>query len=277
MQAGIEAAGDRPVRLLEHLWPHLAPLEYFDDGVQNTHFCNVDAVVFYGLEGRLPLIFQAFATYRTAVYVDLGYWGRRQGGRWAGYHKVCVNARHPSAYYRKPQHDRARINQFRGLLADPWREDGRHILLAGMGDKGALAEGFAPEQWEREAIDQIRAVTERPILYRPKPSWKKARPISGTMYSDPKEKVVEDELANCWAVVTHHSNVAIDGLVAGIPAFCWGGVAAEFSSQRLASIERPLYPDGRDAWMADIAYTQWSVAEMASGACWRHLRTEGLV
>jgi hypothetical protein len=236
-------------------------------------------VVFYGLEGNVPLIFRSFATdrERRAIYVDLGYWGRREGGRFTGYHKVVVNGRHPTAYFRRPQHGRARIAHFRDLLASPWTGYGSHILLAGMGDKGALAEGFQPEEWERQAIDIIRAHTDRRIVYRAKPSWKKAKAIAGCEFVDSKARPVELDLANCWAVVTHHSNVAVDGLVAGIPAFCWAGVAAPFSCQKLERIEHPEYPDGRDAWMADIAYTQWTPDEMASGACWAHLRAEGLV
>jgi hypothetical protein len=236
-------------------------------------------VVFYGLEGNMPLIFRTFATdpEHRAIYVDLGYWGRREGGRFTGYHKVAVNSRHPTAYFRKPQHDRKRISHFPDLLASPWQTTGHHILLAGMGDKGALAEGYQPEQWERQAIDIIRGATERPIVYRPKPSWKKAQPIPGCQTVDSKTRPVELDLANAWAVVTHHSNVAVDGLVAGIPAFCTAGLAAPMSSQKLDRIERPEYPDGRDAWMADIAYTQWTPEEMASGLCWAHLRWEGLV
>lgn len=271
MARGIRACGDVP----ESLWEHEYPNCFTDRILQGK---MPDIAVFYGLEGQLPLIFSDYvASGRWAVYVDLGYWGRREGGRWSGYHKVVVNARHPSAYFRAPQHDRKRISRFRGLLAQPWTESGNHILLAGMGDKGALAEGFAPEEWERGAIERIRKVTDRPILYRPKPSWKTARPIPGTLWSDPQQRVIEQELQNCWAVVTHHSNVAVDALVAGIPTFCWDGVAAGLSSQSFDEIERPLFPDGRDAWMADLAYTQWSVEEIAAGACWSHLRSEGLI
>lgn len=271
MIAGIVASGDQPEVYWEHEYPH-ALERLGPDGLPPI-------ALFYGLEGQLPLIFRDYAmkANRWAVYVDLGYWGRREGGRWTGFHKVVVNARHPTAYFRKPQHDRQRINHFAGLLAQPWTLTGHHVLLAGMGDKGALAEGFKPEEWERKAIREIQAVTDRPILYRPKPSWKRAQPIPGTLYSDPAQRLVEQELENCWAVVTHHSNVAVDALVAGVPAFCWGGVAMELASQRLEQIERPGYPDRRDAWMADLAYTQWTPAEMASGACWRHLRSEGLV
>lgn len=265
---GLRDSGVRVVRIFEDEWQS-----------PQTSLTDCDYVVLYGLEGNMPLIFREFATNpdRRAIYVDLGYWGRREGGRFTGYHKVVVNARHPTAYFRSPQHGRARINRFRDLLALPWRVNGFHILLAGMGDKGALAEGFQPNQWEIQALDILRAHTDRPIIYRPKPSWKTASPLPGCVMSPSPVRPVEQDLGGAWAIVTHHSNVAVDALVAGIPTFCWGGVAAPLSCQKLEMIERPLYPDGRDAWMADLAYTQWTPEEMANGSCWAHLRADGLV
>jgi hypothetical protein len=260
MAEGIAAAGDVPVLAYEH--------EFAGQPV-------ADAAVFYGLEGRLPHVFAAYKGIGRAVYVDLGYWDRRRGGRFAGFHKIAVNARHPTAYFRRPAHPPDRLRAVAAPIK-PWRRNGRHVLVAGMGDKGARAEGYATEAWERWAIGELQRYTARPIVYRPKPSWKKARPIAGTIYS-PRTREVADELRDCWAVVTHHSNVAVDAIMAGVPAFCWEGVAACMSGQELAGIESPPMPDGREQWAADIAYTQWSVEEMRTGAAWRHLRQEGLL
>lgn len=264
MAEGIARSGDFPAILVEN--------DY-----ESRHLVEFDCAVFYGLEGKTPALFRDFAARSAAVYVDLGYWGRREGGRWAGYHKVSVNARHPNAYFRAVAHPPDRLKRFH---VEPKRlrtgTTGQHILLAGMGDKGARAEGFEPEVWERWAITELRKHTSRPIIYRPKPSWKTAKPIAGTIYSG-KDREVGQDLQNCWAVVTHHSNVAVDALVAGIPVFCWGGVALEMGLQDLALIEAPAYPADVLQWMADLAYTQWSIGEMKVGLPWRHLRKEGLV
>lgn len=261
LAAGIRAAGDVPVIR--------DPDTYAG---ADTRVC-----AFYGLESQLPRIFQDYKSTpgARAVYVDLGYWGRRQGGRWTGFHKLVVNARHPTAYFQRERHPGDRAAAL-GVAPAPWRSDGDAILLAGMGDKGAGAEGFLPEAWERETIAQLRRYTKRRIIYRPKPSWKKAKPIEGVGFS-PRTEDVERVLARAWAVVTHHSNVAVDGLVAGVPAFSYGGVAEPLALRDLSRIEDPLRPDGREQWIADLAYTQWSVAEIASGAPWRHLRREGLL
>jgi hypothetical protein len=262
MVRGIRRAGDS----VAHLWEH----DYTEP--------VADVAVFYGLEGRLPRVFRDYRRAGLrAVYIDLGYWGRRAGGRWSGFHKICVNSRHPTEYFQSRRHDdsRARVH---ALTLAPWRADGRHILLAGMGDKAARVEGMPTEAWERDAIRSLKRYTSRPILYRPKPSWKTARPIRdlGVEYSSPKDDVSR-ALANAWAVVTHHSNVAVDGLIAGIPAFCWEGVAAGLAGRELADIESPLFAEGREQWVNDVSWCQWSVAEMADGLPWRHLQNEGLV
>lgn len=235
-----------------------------------------DAAVFYGLRGNCR---QAFMDYRRvgkkAIYIDLGYWERTQGGKMYGYHKVAVNGRHPTAYFQKRPKPHNRFKAL-GVPIKPYKKTGKHILIAGMGAKAASVEGFAPNQWEEAAVREIRKHTDRPILYRPKPSWRSALPITGTDYSYQTHSL-EQALDDCWAVVSHHSNVCVDALLEGIPAFCWHGVASVMGLQDLSKIETPLYPDNREQWAADIAWTQWKPEEMRGGHCWRYLKDEGII
>ena len=257
MYAGIRAAGDRPRLFME----------------ADYRVPEHDLAVFYGYTQILRRVMADYIKAgRKAVYIDLGYWDR-EGMR--GHHKIVVNARHPTAYFdRKPQ-DGYRAGKL-GVKAEPWRKADGHILLAGMGEKAAEAEGQKVEKFEYWAIAEIRKITDREIVYRPKPSWIQARKIAGTIHS-PKAQPLAEVLANCHAVVTHHSNVAVEGLCAGVPAFCWGGVAAGLSSQDLSDIERPYYPEGRSNWINAISYTQWNIDEMTRGLPWRHLKSEGLI
>lgn len=262
MLAGIQAVGDH-VRLM--------PEAQYDQP-------DADVAVFYGLSGKLRNVFHDYpAAGKIAVYADLGYWGRRAGsgiGRFRGYHKLAINSRHPTAYFRKFKHDCSRTTKF-GLQIMPWRK-GTNVLIASMGAKAAHAEGFAPEAWERKAIDALKKVTDRPVIYRPKPSCPHAAPINGVGYSPPNQPLA-DVLQNCHAVVTHHSNVAVDSLLAGVPTFCWEGVAAPMSRQDLSEIESPLYPEDRQQWLNDVTWTQFCVDEMQNGMAWRHLKNEGLL
>jgi len=82
---------------------------------------------------------------------------------------------------------------------------------------------------------------------------------------------------DCHAIVTHHSNVAIDGLFAGVPGFCFDGAAKCMTLQDLSQIEKPIRPPGRLQWLANVAWCQWDINEIRSGAMWRFLGSEGLI
>lgn len=265
MVAGIRAVGDACDVVDEADYP-----------VRPDH----EVAVFYGLGGRLRRIFQQYREAGlTAVYIDLGWWMRKEPTFYSGYHKFAINSRHPTAYFQKVKHHRDRFDVF-GLGVQPRDRLGDAILLAGMGDKAATVEGFVVEEWERKAIARIREFTDREIIYRPKPSWKSAAPIEGTTFSHP-DQPLDEVLVRARAVVTHHSNVAVDAQVIGIPTYSEDGVASvrEIGVPLLERIETwgvaPVAE--RRQWLRDIAYQQWNVEEMTQGLPWRYLRTEGLV
>lgn len=239
---------------------------------------EADVAVFYGLAGRLG---KALSDYpragRKLLFADLGYWGRKDRGRFAGYHKLSVNSRHPTAYFQAVRHDSKRADEL-GLTLAPWRKGGRQIVITGMGPKGAGAEGYAPLQWEKETAALIRQHSARPILYRAKPNWLNAPPLPGIASASPGHDL-SHSLSDAHCVVAHHSNAAVEGLVMGVPAFVVEGVALSLGLDDFSRIETPRQPsdDERRQWMNDLAYTQWNLDEMRSGAAWRHFRDEGLI
>lgn len=234
-----------------------------------------DAAIFYGLAGGCSRILSDYRdTGRHAIYIDLGYWGRRKLSRWDGYHKLALNGRHPTSYFQARPHGPERFREFRIEIA-PWRKAGRHILLIGMSAKAAGAEGLPAELWERQTVAQLRELTDRPIVYRPKPNWPDARPIAGTVFGN--EGSLAQALVDCHAVLAHHSNAAVDALLAGVPCICPEGVASVLSGHKLEQIEEPPTPEGREQWAWDLAWTQWSVDEIGRGRAYRYLLDEGLL
>lgn len=237
---------------------------------------EAEIAVFYGFDANLRRVFKDYrAAGRTVIYVDLGYWGRKDNGKLSGYHKVVVNGRHPTAYFQSTRHpfDRAeRLN----LTIQPWRRGGEHIMVAGMSAKCAEVEGFRPSEWESLTIEALRKRTDRQIIYRPKPSWAEASRLQGAKF-EPEHDALPRLLENCHCVVTHHSNVAIDGILAGVPAFTTAGAAGALALSDLDMIESPIRPEGREQFIADLAYTQWTTAEMRTGHVWWHLKNEGLI
>lgn len=261
MAAGIRRMGDVPIIIDSRLYR------------RRQH----RIALFYGMEGPLKFALRhQKEDGGAAIYVDLGYWGRTQGGKLAGYHKVVVDARHPTAYFQARKHDDSRAKELQ-LNVEPWRGEGKHILLAGMSAKAAMAEGFPASAWERQAIRLLKTVTDRPIVYRPKPNWRGARPLAGSFFSPKGEEPIDRALADCHAVVTHHSNVSVDALVAGVPVFVVEGVAEPLAGKQLEKIEAPLRPEGREQWMCDVTFCQWKILEMKMGLPWKHLKDEGLI
>lgn len=233
-----------------------------------------DVAVFYGLAGGLRKVLEDYrAKGKKAVYIDLGYWNRRSRTRWDGFHKISVNDRHPTAYFQSTDQPMDRLRA-QNIRIESWRENRSAIVVAGMSAKAATASGFVPHAWERATIADLRKHTDRPIIYRPKPNWLGALPIAGSTMM--KTESLPSILGQAYCVVAHHSNVAVDALLAGIPCVCDEGVASVLATP-IDQIDAPIYPDGREQWAANVAYCQWSLDEMRKGAPWSHLLRHGLV
>lgn len=234
-----------------------------------------DVAVFYGYTEPLR---QIMADYREAgrsvVYLDMAYWGRRWNGHKLGFHKVSVNGRHPTKYFQAVKHKHDRVRQF-GLHIRP-PSAGKKIMLAGMSTKAAAAENVAG--WDDRAARSLIKM-RAPLVYRPKPrsACKVYKTIHGAEMSDPR-RPIEKSLAQIGGVVTHHSNVAVDALLCGIPIYCEDGVAHGYSVPTMRDILGATLPDfNRAQFAADLAYCQWLPEEMGSGLTWRHLKDEGLI
>lgn len=146
-----------------------------------------------------------------------------------------------------------------GVTLAPWREKGSHILVCpsrGIGPNGVAM----PLGWEKEVLRELRAKTARPIRVRPHPCDKPAR-VS-----------LAEDLQDCHAAVVWNSAAGIHALVAGVPVIYqapkW--VAGEAASRAIGAIEAPPMPERVPAFER-LAWAQWSIAEIESGAPFRYL------
>lgn len=261
MERGIRAAGFRT---------RMTP------STQHRNADMGDFAVFYGLADGLDRVLRAYrASGRRAVYMDLGWWDRRKRNRYDGNHKLAVNDRHPTPFLGGMRRSPERFESL-GLTIEPWQDPTRgHIVIAGMSAKGARAEGYESQQWERSAVRRLRQFTDRRIVYRPKPNWDGASPIEGTKFE--RKVPLAESLRGAWAVVTHHSNVGVDAILAGIPVFTDEGVATLMGHTDLAKIESPRRPANREQFLWNLAHWQYDVEEMRRGDAWRFLVEEGIV
>jgi hypothetical protein len=208
-----------------------------------------------------------FSAYRDAgnqfVYWDMGYWDRRPPeNKKDGYHRLAVNGWDTAdTMLRCMPGDRfARAN----IQLKPWGSKGRMIVLAGMSGKAAGTHGFKLGQWERTTFAQLQTVTDRPIYIRAKPTGDQA-----------KIEPIADLLSRCHMLITHHSNAAMDALIAGIPFHARKGVGKILAPQSapLPIEDYPAISDNeRLQLMQDIAYAQWRPSEMRTGEAWEHIK-----
>lgn len=256
----------------------------FDPTIEPKNPMDYDIIAFYGMSPGPPasvnshvdLFYQARALGKPVVVVDYGYLGNREwktGGRL----KVSVNHWHPQNYIQKFVHPSDRFDELK-LQVKPMRRGGSHILLAGIGPKSAPLYKFKHQEWDRLAVRELKKYTTRKIIYRAKPNHaEKYERIPGTVWANPSTPLSQ-LLEDAWAVVTHHSNVSVDGVLHGVPCFVNDGVALHAGFKDLALINEPkiLSHKAQIQFLYDVAYTQWSIAEITDGKCWKHFIKEEL-
>jgi hypothetical protein len=217
----------------------------------------------YGYEEQLALTFEGAGA--TVIVAENGYLGHHEDA----YAKPYTSAGDQLYALALGHHNGAgqwwigAPGRWReqGIEVQPWRCAGEHVLV--LPQRGIGPEGIGmPSAWIDKTCQRLRKVTERSIRVRSHP---------GNL---PATKPLLDDLRDAWAVVTWGSGAAIKALVAGVPAFAdfkrWiGRPGARFD---LEQIEMPLRHDGARELMLDrLAWAQWTVSEIATGAPFRKL------
>lgn len=195
------------------------------------------------------ILAQARAQHLYFFYIDHAYFSRGHGRAY----RITRNGYEAGPVRRCPD-DRLRAH---GVEMAPWRTGGRDIILCPPTEYFMRAHGCA--DWLDSTIEQLRSLTDRPIIVREKPK--------------PGEQAVPlpKALESAHALVTHSSNVAIEAAYLGTPVFVSpASAAAPIGRTTLNDIEAPLYPD-REAWLAHLAYNQFSFDEIRDGSAWRML------
>lgn len=237
-------------------------------------FAGYDAVAMMGVKS-----IDTFKRCRSegvqTIMLDKGYVQPRamMVKTWWNEWRISVNAQHSTEFVRAAKCDSARL---RGLKLAPWRE-GANILIAGSSEKYHRFHGLPhPTEYARWIVAELKLRTDRPIIYRPKPSWKDAEPVSGARFNDSKTFMI-DALRDVHCVVSHGSNACVDAIMNGVPCIVLGdGVASPISSHSLDDIEKPYRApfDVRRQWLQNITYCNWTPNEMADGHAWPWIRNQ---
>lgn len=264
---GVNACGDDGVVLADKDYKGITP--------------NLDVAVIMGISRAAKEYFHKYIDAgKHVIYIDKGFTRHtddKYGNRLPKYYRTSVDAFQATGYFMKQ--DRP-SDRWKALILElePWRKAGDHVIVAGGSEKYSFwheHEGGATG-WAWATIDEVRKYTRRPIIYRPKPSWAEAVPISGTRFSRPPVGL-RQELENCWALITFGSNAAVTAVCLGVPVFVLGdGIAKPMGLSDLSKIEEPYYPPDKERrkWANCLAYAQFSLDEMRDGIAWEILKEE---
>lgn len=197
--------------------------------------------------GSLEVLQQVLERREPYVFFDRAYFG---GGYGTDRLRVVPNAY--QHHWLGERRDPGRLNSAFGVRLQPWQGDGRHIMV--VPPSAAVVRLFGLGRWEEQMLARLRACTKRPVMVSRK---------------DDRDQVpLERRLAECHCVVTWTSNVAVDAILAGVPAFVSAHSAARPVAGLLgdleAQLERPPRPE-RLGWAAALAWGQFGLAEIKSG------------
>jgi hypothetical protein len=208
-----------------------------------------------------------------------GYWLRYSfDGVFPNTGEYCDSAPDPQRWIN--------IQKELGVTLKPWRTQGDHILMCLQRDGGWSMAGWDVVDWALRTIQILRRHTRRPIRIRAHPGDKRARKYSdrliklctgrqlGPVSLSTPGSSLENDFANCWAVVNHNSSPAVAAAIEGIPVFVTDAdrsQARDVANRDLAKIENPNMPD-RLPWVQRISQFHWSHQEIQDGTAWRHMR-----
>lgn len=209
-------------------------------------------VALFGSPLAWPLLRAAKTEGRDWYYADHGYFGR------GTYFRVTKNAYQHDGRGRRPAD---RFQRF-GLSIRSWQRHGSHIVVCPNSKVYCALHGFDVDAWVTSVTADLRQVTDREIRVR----WK----------TDEPKRPLATDLLGAWAVVVFSSAAAIHGLIHGVPCVTLAAFAATWrmGRQSVADVERPVYPEDRQAFVAALAYEQWTLEELRRGMAWTRFQGE---
>lgn len=248
------------------------------DGVDNLEgeytypYDRYDGVVIHGIAGLTgrKMFDDYLAAGQRVLFFDKGY--TREDVL-----RVSVDSFNPTKYLMKIKRPKDRITATGVMPAQTklYSAKDNVILFDGASNKYCqwckLGDQLAWGQW---VIDELHKHTDRIIMYRPRPSHNQAQYLKGAHTSQISLPV---EFKRAHIVVTHGGNLSWDAALAGIPVFqLYDSIADPIATKDWTQLEMPRRPsiEERAQWMANVAYCQWSLAELADGSAWRIIKEQ---
>lgn len=208
---------------------------------------------------------QVLHSYGANVLVmERGYLGDRF--KWTSLGWNGLNGR--AIFAEVPDDGGERFRTHHGHLMKPWREDGDYVLLIGQVPGDASLKGRDLRPWYAESARKAAKHFGLPVLFRPHPLAHRR----GGVFTVPGTKMdhgtLAEALSRAAAVISWNSNTTVESVLAGVPTIAVdrGSMAFDMCSH---DIEAPLIMPNREQWSHALAWRQWQMDEIRSGAALR--------
>lgn len=209
-----------------------------------------------GAVGRSELRHQHIRNGGTVLLWDIGFFKRT---KYDGHCKASINDDFATRWLDRTEPDPHRWGELDIELREDHDPNG-HIVLAGIGPKQHAYEGAVINNWEGRKLHELRRrFPGRRIVYRPKPR----RPFAPLDCQTNATSDIAEVLRGASLVVCHHSNVAVDAVIAGVPFEADDGVSTWLRG-------KPYTREVRLDFLRRLARWQYKRAEMVEA--WRFLR-----
>lgn len=267
---GFRDVGTREPALRAAVRKSLTPLGWVETNIEDC-----DLAIWWGLPDGYQKTLDKLNG-KPYIVIEFPFWGRGNKHNIKGsMFKVSLNGLHPLHGFWQGA-DESRALRTGAPKIQGWRNVGERILIAGMGEKGCGMHGYSYGQWDRNAVNIIKSVSDREIVFRPKPSCKYSPNIEGVTFEKRKCSLTA-LFTNIHSLVTHHGNSAVEALVHGIPVFCNDGVGSLMGHTDLTKIETPHKPENRVEFFNQLAWWQWSFEEIQTGEPFKWMLSKGLI
>lgn len=175
------------------------------------------------------------------------------------------------ARFPKAQDNGERFWKHHGHLAREWEQIDGYWLVIGqvLGDTALEHVDF--NKWLVETIAGLHRLG-MDAKFRPHPEAVRRGQSFRVRESYWLDGTLEEAFAGAAAVVTFNSNTGVEAVVAGIPTVTMDEGAMAWPVTSHSIFDEPYMPD-RNEWFRDMAWRQWTMEEIETGAAWEVVRT----
>ena len=229
-------------------------------------YIKSDAVVLFGYKknnnpGKLrKRIIDDHNNPSSTIIIERGFIRRKD------YYSIGIGHFNGRADFKNHNSPRGRWDRL-GVVLQPLRGDGEHILLCGQVPWDASVQHIDYHRWVKKTYNILKS-NYNSVIFKPHPLQTKAVNIPTTLLS----RKLSDILPECRFSVSFNSNSGVESIIEGVPTVSIdsGSMVYNISSH---DILNPMMPTAkrRFEWACNIAYAQWTLNEMKEGLPQKHL------